>query len=93
MGRIIQPKGTKGSLKWIQDIVNSNPAVLDDKINKTANFKKGIVIEWLSPRAEDEYAEYKDQAFLDLLEISPLKVVLKDFWPSRGPQWDGLGKI
>ena len=49
-------------------------------------------ITWLSPVADDEYAEYRDQAFLDLLGIKLPKVSLSDFWPSRGPVWDGLGK-
>jgi hypothetical protein len=28
MGRIIQPKGSKGSLRWIQHVVNDCPEVL-----------------------------------------------------------------
>ena len=93
MGRIVQPKGTKGSLKWIQDVVNDNPVLLNDPINKITGIKKGKSIEWLSPMAGDEYSEYRDQAFLDLLGISLSKVELKDFWPNRGPQWDALGRI
>jgi hypothetical protein len=34
MARINQEKGTKGSLKWIQEIVNTKPQVLDKSINK-----------------------------------------------------------
>jgi hypothetical protein len=49
-------------------------------------------IEWLSPVASDEYAEYYDEAFLELLGIADLKVPLKDFWPSSGPRWDGLAR-
>ncbi|KUJ85192.1 hypothetical protein AVO45_16935 [Ruegeria marisrubri] len=48
-------------------------------------------IEWVSPLAEDEYAEYRDEAFLDRLGIGHLTASLKDFWPQRGPQWDALG--
>ena len=40
MGRITQPKGSKGSLKWIQDVVNDNPVFLNDLINKAAGFMK-----------------------------------------------------
>ena len=50
-------------------------------------------IEWLSPKAGDDYSEYRDQAFLDLLGIKVSKIKLKDFWPKRGPQWDALGRI
>jgi hypothetical protein len=47
----------------------------------------------LSPKADDDFAEYRDQAFLDLLGIKLPKKRLQDFWPSRGPQWDALGRI
>ena len=93
MGRIKQPAGSKGSLKWIQHIVNECPHVLDSAINNSISNDKAQVTEWLSPRAEDNYSEYRDQAFLDLLGIALSKRKLKDFWPSRGPQWDGLGRI
>ena len=93
MGRIIQPRGTKGSLKWIQDIVNDNPVFLNDSINKASRFKEEREIEWLSPLADDDYSEYRDHEFLDLLGVTLNKVELKDFWPSGGPQWDALGRI
>jgi hypothetical protein len=93
MGRITQPKGNKGSLKWVQDVVNDNPVLLNDSINKAAGFKKERKIEWLSPLADDDYSEYRDQDFLDLLGVTLNKVNLKDFWPSRSPQWDALGRI
>ena len=93
MGRIIQPKGTKGSLKWIQEIVNSNPRVLDNPIKKFISKDKKQNIEWLSPKADDDYAEYRDQAFPDLLGIKLTQTKLKDFWPAQGPQWDALGRL
>jgi hypothetical protein len=49
-------------------------------------------VEWRSPRADDGYAEYRDQAFLDRLGITLSKRRLDDFWPAGGPQWDGLGR-
>ncbi|MCU9847611.1 hypothetical protein OEZ60_06290 [Defluviimonas sp. WL0024] len=48
-------------------------------------------IDWVSPLAEDDYAEYRDGAFLERLGIDSLCGPLKDFWPQRGPQWDALG--
>jgi hypothetical protein len=92
MGRIKQPKGTKGSLKWIQYVVNSHPKVLNNPINTFLGFHNSRPIEWLSPKADD-YSEYRDQAFLDLLGIKLSKTKLKDFWPNGGPQWDALGRI
>lgn len=40
----------------------------------------------------DEHAEYRDQSFLDRLEVNPTRVPLIRFWPSRRPRWDGLGR-
>ena len=91
MGIIQQPKGKKGSLKWIQHVVNECPNVLNKPIEK--NIGKRDVIEWLSPLKNDKYSEYRDQAFLDILGINLSQTKLKDFWPSRGPQWDALGRI
>ena len=93
MGKVKQPKGKKGSLKWIQQIVNEYPDVLNKQINDSLGFSKTQSIEWLSPKANDHYSEYRDQAFLDLLGIELSKTKLKDFWPQRGPQWDALGRI
>ncbi len=93
MGRIVQPKGNKGSLKWIQHVVNDHPDILNRTIDVSIGIEQEQPIEWLSPKAKDEYAEYRDQAFLDLLGIKLRKRKLKDFWPNRGPQWDALGRI
>ncbi len=85
MGRFPQPVGVKGSLRWIQHLVNQHPAVLD------AGLSIGKV-DWRSPRGDDEYAEYRDQAFLDRLGVVLPKRQLHKFWPSGGPQWDALGR-
>ncbi len=93
MGRIIQPKGTKGSLKWIQHLVNDCPDVLSKPVIDAIGADKGQPVEWLSPKADDDYSEYRDEDFLDLLGIKLAKTSLNDFWPKRGPQWDALGRI
>lgn len=92
MGRIIQKTGVKGSLKWIQALVNEQPHLLDKPIKKFIGADKSRNIEWLSPHVNDDYAEYRDQTFLDLLGIKLSQKKLKDFWPNRGPQWDALGR-
>jgi hypothetical protein len=92
MGRVKQSKGKKGSLKWIQVLINEYPSILNKQINKFFNRKSDYPIEWLSPKANDNYAEYGDEAFLDLLGIKLTKTKLKEFWPKRGPQWDALGR-
>jgi hypothetical protein len=40
--------------------------------------------------AADDYAEYQDEDFLELLGISLDRLPLHEFWPRRGPVWDGL---
>ena len=48
-------------------------------------------VEWVSPLKSDDYAEYRDGAFLDVVGQGHLKSELPLFWPKRGPQWDALG--
>ena len=92
MPRISQEPGVKGSQKWIQKLVNEKPDLLSSLIKTQLNLSDTDKIAWLSPLVEDGYAEYQDQAFLDLLNITLTEVPLSDFWPLKGPVWDGLGK-
>ena len=92
VSRIPQHKAAKGSQKWIQKLVNEKPDLLDSNIRTQLDLPDTEKTIWLSPIAVDDYAEYQDQAFLDLLGIKLPKVPLSDFWPSRGPVWDGLGR-
>ncbi|MCV0397633.1 MAG: hypothetical protein K5872_17485 [Rhizobiaceae bacterium] len=39
----------------------------------------------------DEWAEYRDAAFLARVGLDRLTGPLAAFWPVRGPQWDALG--
>ncbi|MGF1619212.1 MAG: hypothetical protein ACFCUR_01210 [Rhodomicrobiaceae bacterium] len=47
-------------------------------------------ISWRSPIAADEFAEYRDTAFLEKIGASDLATELVAFWPRHGPQWDAL---
>jgi len=79
MPRIPQGPQVKGSQKWIQKLVNEKPDLLNSHIRTQLNLPDTDTITWLSPLAEDEYAENRDQArqkhggqaFLDLLNIKP----------------------
>lgn len=88
MGRIKQKSNGKGSLKDIQMLINDYPDIINNELS--SYFPKLKEIKWLSPLKEDDYAEYRDQDFLDRIRVKPIHA-LKDFWPSRGPQWDALG--
>jgi len=90
--RVPQQIGSKGSLKWIQTLINEKCDILNQDIGKY--IKEGIaLIEWVSPKKEDDYAEYRDEDFLKVLGIEKYKSQLQDFWPKAGPQWDALGKL
>ena len=62
----------------------THPKRLDDAIGLGR-------IDWRSPLRSDDYAEYRDQSFLDLLGVDLQTRPLRSFWPVGGPQWDGLG--
>ena len=82
--RIPQPPGARGSLKWIQHFVAHRPDLLQPSALPP--------ITWLSPLSDDDFAEYRDGAFLDRLGLANLSSNLSAFWPARGPQWDALGR-
>lgn len=92
MARFPQSKAKKGSQKWIQKLANDTPEILNSRIVSALNLSKEEHIEWRSPLKSDEYAEYRDQAFLNLLNVKLKKMLLTQFWPKGGPQWDALGK-
>lgn len=89
--RVPQKQGIKGSLKWMQDVVNLFPEILNGKLQEQLPFDADT-IEWVSPIESDEYAEYRDADFLERLGLQGLAGALHEFWPRSGPQWDALGK-
>lgn len=83
MSRVPQRRGEHGSLKWIQSCVNAHQQILDDAI--LAHLPNTKSIAWRSPLASDEFAEYRDGAFLSALRLDRLTDDLAQFWPARGP--------
>jgi hypothetical protein len=47
---------------------------------------------WESPLASDDYREHRDD-FLRVLGLARHEAGLRAFWPSQGPQWDGLALL
>ena len=90
--RVEQPEGTRGSLKWIQRLLDRHPEKLDESIRQHRGIRLGETIEWLSPRRDDSWAEYRDTNFLNRIGHPELAPQLRQFWPRRGPQWDALGR-
>ena len=87
-----QGPSLRGSQRWLQIAVNRCPEVIDSAIAKALNLCPGEEIEWLSPLESDCFAEYRDAKFLKRLGVSLNCRPLKDFWPRKGPQWDGLAR-
>lgn len=84
MARIVQNKGVKGSQKWLQQLVAEAPQRLQPQ---------GLApLQWLSPLADDSFAEYRDGDFLHRLGLPHLAPDLAAFWPRGGPVWDGLAR-
>ena len=91
MARYAQKPADRGSQKWLQVAVEVQAACLMEPLAAAVG-EKPADIEWLSPLREDQFAEYRDQAFVDRLGIDLPHRPLEDFWPSGGPQWDGLAR-
>lgn len=92
MTRRQRPPHTRRSEHWLRKAVNEYSATLGDKVRDLFHWPAGERIDWLSPVASDEYAEYYDQGFVERLGVPTLRVPLHDFWPKSGPRWDGLAK-
>lgn len=88
--RVVQPAGERGSLKWLQSLIEKGVAGLDEPILRALPGSASIT--WLSPLKDDDFAEYRDDALLDILDLASLKPAMYGFWPRRGPQWDAVGK-
>ena len=93
--RAVERKPAKGSLRWLREAVSARSAmsgVLDERIRQACGLPARAEIKWRSPLEEDDYAEYRDHDFLELLGLELEHRPLESFWPSRGPQWDALAR-
>jgi hypothetical protein len=94
MPRRSRPLNTTRSELWLRKLINNNSDLLNDYLINNQIIHKSESIEWLSPIAKDDFAEYYDEEFMDRLNINKntLQIPLRDFWPKSGPRWDGLGR-
>ncbi len=91
--RAVETGTARGSLKWLRMAVNAHADLLSARVRAAMALPRDIPIEWTSPLANDEYAEYRDDDFLTKLNVKHLQYPLSSFWPARGPQWDALATI
>jgi|SRR5208337_4235227 len=87
-----QKRAPRGSQKWIQDIINVCPDLLNHHIHKDILSISGCDIKWKSPSIKNHFTEYRDADFLCEIGLTELTEKLQQFWPKNGPQWDALGK-
>ena len=91
MPRRPRPPEARRSEHWLRVMIHEYSHLLDKAIADAFGWND-TVIDWRSPRQDDEYAEYYDEAFLDRLGVDELTMPLDEFWPKSGPRWDGLAR-
>ncbi len=91
MARVTCPAEAARSEHWLRVLVNEHPGLLATRTADALGWPAGETPTWLSPVAADDHAEYRDECFLARLGIQAPAVPLDQFWPRKGPQWDGLG--
>lgn len=92
----------KGSQYQLQKYVNVytqelNNAILQSSPSLLAFINNSLEIQWKSPLMQDGYYEYQDD-FLKVITkdntvLNNYKITLQDYWPRRGPVWDGIATV
>jgi hypothetical protein len=91
--RIPQPEGRKGSLKWMQRLAGAPHSGFTHQLQQVFGKPQSWTEEWVSPLGTDDWAEYRDEGFLEKLKLEHLREELSAFWPRGGPQWDALAMV
>lgn len=82
-----------GSQLQIQIAVARRRAELSRSTARAIGLPVTSSLVWTPPLEESCFAEYRDGFFLRAVGLEDLAASLKDFWPQRGPRWDGLATI
>lgn len=90
MTRVKQKSDGRGSLKDIQNLINKNQDIIDNKIKNYFHELANDEIKWKSPLINDDYAEYRDNNFISQIGLDNSIIKIEEFWPKKGPQWDAL---
>jgi hypothetical protein len=82
---------TQGSQHLLRMAVNSRPAVLLAALRESGAIERREGVVWHSP-LPPRHLEYRDGAVLRELSLdNRIRSPPAQFWPLRGPVWDGLG--
>lgn len=92
MAGVSQRKAEKGGQRWLQELINRHPEIINEKLRVPMGLNKVENITWLSPLEKENYIEYKDDGFIKTIGMELKERPLHTFWPDGGPNWDGLGK-
>ena len=96
MVRINSGPASRGSRFHLQNLVNGNCEYLNQLVlSCSSSLYEYATMKpiWLSPLACQNYREYRDNSFLEVLGLSNLKQKLCGFWPRLGPSWDALATV
>src|SRR5215213_2432360 len=81
----------RGSQHWLQRAVEQREPALESPL-RLALGRPDARIDWRSP-LPPEYREYRDGAVMRTLGCELARRPLAEFWPMRGPVWDGLAVV
>lgn len=85
-----------GSQRWLQVAVDRAPEALNAPLRASLGLPPDARVEWLAPTRAEGFVEYRDGLAFDNRRRNPHWYVpldrrpLHEFWPARGPMWDGL---
>ncbi len=82
-----------GSQRWLQLAVNVQRRLVEEPLANSLGGVTHSPLEWLGPLHAGGYREFKDLDALKALGVpASVQHSLADFWPRRGPVWDGLAR-
>ena len=92
----------KGSQFHIQKYVNDyteelNQYILTSSPSLLAFMDRSLEVNWKSPLKHNNYYEFQDD-FLNVLiedqkELAKYETMLRQYWPKKGPVWDGIAIV
>jgi len=93
---VIRGRAQRGSRRQLQDYVNEHEEAITRAVMEALPPRLQELathIRWVSPIAQDDYAEYRDGDFLSAVQLGDFAGELASFWPAGGPSWDALATV